>query len=181
MSFEDVVKWLDNYTRNKDADKSKAGGVGVARKIDEAFKGTGQKYSDPNKNEKVKELKRVKTMAERYASGKEADRRMKAAADRRIAKKKASGRSYAMKTTKGKGSSPFDSREDQVKYANEYKKGSERGDRPTGTRQQRIEWRIKNKDYKGQYYGPDRFKGDLKKIRAWKKAGKPPLTENSGR
>jgi hypothetical protein len=34
-------------------------------------------------------------------------------------------------------------------------------------------YRIKNKQYKGKYWGPDEFKGDLDKVRAWEKAGRP--------
>lgn len=33
--------------------------------------------------------------------------------------------------------------------------------------------RIKNKDYKGKYYGPDEFKGNMNMLRAWRAAGSP--------
>jgi hypothetical protein len=33
--------------------------------------------------------------------------------------------------------------------------------------------RIKKGDFKGKYYGPDVFKGDMNKLRAWRKAGSP--------
>lgn len=33
--------------------------------------------------------------------------------------------------------------------------------------------RIQSGDFKGKYWGPDKFKGNQQKIDAWKKAGKP--------
>jgi hypothetical protein len=33
--------------------------------------------------------------------------------------------------------------------------------------------RIAEGKFKGKYYGPDEFKGDLKKLRAWREAGSP--------
>jgi hypothetical protein len=33
--------------------------------------------------------------------------------------------------------------------------------------------RIKSKDFKGKYYGPDEFKGNLSILKAWRKAGSP--------
>ena len=37
--------------------------------------------------------------------------------------------------------------------------------------------RAKEGRYKGKYYGPDAFKGNLSKIDAWKKAGKPDIRD----
>lgn len=34
-------------------------------------------------------------------------------------------------------------------------------------------YRISKKQYKGKYWGPDEFKGDLNKVREWEKAGRP--------
>jgi hypothetical protein len=37
----------------------------------------------------------------------------------------------------------------------------------------RLKSRAKSGKYKGNFVGPDRFKGDIKKIAAWRAAGRP--------
>jgi hypothetical protein len=74
----------------------------------------------------------------------------------------------------------------EAKAAPSAKKAAERRARTKGLQQvqntpgperERLEVRrrerIKNKDYKGKYYGPDEFKGNMNMLRAWRAAGSP--------
>lgn len=134
-------------------------------------------YKGTNANASTKMTKRerqTKALGARYPTGKAAETIMKNAADRRANKSAIFAKNKADKTTGGKGASPFDSREDQKKYNDVRTAASKQSpDRPTGTKSQQIKWRVENKDFKGAYYGPDKFKGDLKAIKKWKAAGKP--------
>jgi hypothetical protein len=171
---------LDKWTRGPNA-TGPAGRPKVPGFIERAATGQGQKYSnDPNSRrgeapkEPTAEERRTKAMGARFPTGKEADKRMQAAAKRRSADQAIYAQRKASKATGGKGASPFDSSEDQKKYNSVRDSASKESPyRPTGTRTQQRDWRAKNGDYKGKYYGPDQFKGNMAMIKAWKKAGKP--------
>lgn len=143
--WEDRAKDLDKVTRGKNADHSKAGGIGLARKIDRMAEGSGKKYSNSNVQ---RAAERRVSSAPRTLYGAEAEWKKKKDFDDATSRYKKDRSSY---NRKAKDSNMQDS----VDVEN-YRKN-----------------RIANKEYKGKYYGPDAFKGDMNKLKAWRKAGSP--------
>lgn len=137
-------------------------------------------YRRKNAISSSKDEQQAKVMAGRYASGDEAKKRIETAAKRRALKQgKYATRKAEKNTTGAKRLTPFDGVAKTTAY-NKVKEAAmkESPDRPTGTAAQRRKWRITNGDFKGKYYGPDVFKGDLKKIKEWKAKGKPVIKGN---
>lgn len=128
-----------------------------------------------------------KRMAQRAAERRRKQRR-KRKPDESVRKMRES-RTQRGASKKVKPANPFKGAEDQIRYNKEitkarskeakkqnrsYRAAAER--RRLGTKASKGKnaarlARVKSGDYKGKYYGPDEFKGNLAKIAAWKKAG----------
>lgn len=134
-----------------------AGGYGKSEQVNSK----GQKWSDVRRSEKSPKSDKPKSTATAYAMGTSGGPRVSTPPKAQEAAKRRASSSYnPMEGTSTKGLTGYAKRsvEESNKDVSRYK-------------------RIAAGAYKGKYYGPDEFKGNLKLLKAWRVSGSPKDTK----